>query len=67
MCQELLDEVRNDQNLLSRVKLGKKPGFIVNGAESKVLFSQWEPVLLTSEGSQASQVEHQERVYLSGL
>jgi hypothetical protein len=41
VCQELLDEVRNNKNFLLRVITGDKTWFYCNNPETKEQYSQW--------------------------
>jgi hypothetical protein len=61
-CQELLYEVRNGQNFLSRVITGDETWVYCYNSQSKAVLSVGKPVLSKPEESEVSQVKHQEHV-----
>jgi hypothetical protein len=62
VCQEPLDEVRNDQNFLSGLVTGDKTWFTLTNWNPRAVLAVETPILTTSKESQECQVEHQEPV-----
>jgi len=62
LCQEPLDEVRNDQNFLSAVVTETKPGFTLTTQNPTGVRTVEKPILSTSKESSESQVKHEEHV-----
>jgi hypothetical protein len=61
-CHELLYEVRNGQNFLSRVITGDEMWVYCYNSQNKAVLSVGKPVLSRPEESEVSQVKHQEHV-----
>jgi hypothetical protein len=62
VCQELLDEVRNNWKFLSRVVTGNETWVNWYGKETKQKSFWWKLVLSMSEEGKAFQVKYQEHI-----
>jgi hypothetical protein len=62
VCQEPLDEVRNDQKFLSVVVTETKPGFTLTTHYPTAVLTVEKPMLSICKESPESQVKHQEHV-----
>jgi hypothetical protein len=62
VCQETLDEVRNDKNFLSVVVTETKPGFILRTWNPTGVPTVEKPILSTCKETPESQVKREEPV-----
>lgn len=67
VCQDLLVEVRNNQNFLLRVVTGIETWVYWYGTETKQQSFQWKLVMSMSKEGKARQVKHQEHVDFEGI
>jgi len=65
VCQEQLDEVRNDKNFLSAVVTETKPGFTLTTQNPSAVLTVEKPILFTCKESPENHVKLEEHVIFS--